>query len=176
MRYSTCFNCAVDASTCQVRQRISRGIKGLGLQSIKFRCDARQPMFREGQRVLFNWSLWEPGDDEWGASELPLIFKGTVIREIKTKFAVQVDSGTDASGEDIEAKTVFKNGESLLIKVRPADMKALEEPDNRVCQTCFWAEGRSEPRCYANDGYSSPPAGCLEPPSVPAPAVPEWEF
>lgn len=119
-------------------------------------------MFRPGQRVSFKWSLWVQVDNEYGeAAEIALIFTGTVVRENKTKFIVQVDAGQDASGQEIEASEAFKN-ESLMTKVRPADMSALQEPDKRVCQTCFWVEGVAEQRCEANEWFQNP-IGCLHP-------------
>lgn len=161
MRYNTCTNCAVDAAACEVRQKIRSAIAGLHVQSITFTCAARKPMFHPGQRVSFKWSLWD-SDDYGNASELPLIFTGTVVREVKTKFVVQVDNDMDKSGEEIGASDVFKKNDALLIKVRPADMVAVDEPDRRVCQTCYWVQGVSGPRCYADEWYHNP-SGCIIP-------------
>ncbi|ANL02649.1 hypothetical protein EVC10_039 [Rhizobium phage RHph_Y25] len=157
--YATCINCAVDAVSCQRRQNLRAALKGSGVYSLKFKCAERQQMFSAGQRVEFDWSLWER--DEYDSSELPMVFHGTVIRERGAKFVVQVDSGKDASGEGIEASEVFKKNDQLLIKVRPAKMRALDEAPRAVCSTCYHVEG-GEDRCYQN-GTDWMPNGCIRP-------------
>lgn len=161
--YAPCFNCAVDKNTCERRQSIRRAIQGSGILSLKFRCNQRQPMFSPGQRVSFVWTWWDncgEGDDQG----LGLVFHGTVIRESGAKFVVQVDAGKDASGEECEASHVFTKNDQLLIKVRPADMRALSEPPRHVCSVCSWVEGAAEDRCQRTppepfySGYT--PTGC----------------
>lgn len=118
-------------------------------------------MFAPGQRIQFDWSLWE--QMEYGGDELPMTFNGTVLRERGTKFVVQVDSGVDASGEGVEASEVFKKNDQLLVKVRPAHMRALDEPNRVVCATCYWVEGAAEDRCYKMTDWL--PNGCIDPTS-----------
>lgn len=171
--YATCFNCAADKPSCQRRTALQAALKGNSVTSLKFKCPERQPFFAPGQRVSFTWSLWEH-DDEYETSELPLVFHGTVIRERKTKFVVQVDAGLDASGEEIEASDVFKNNAALLIKVRPVNMTAIDEPRKAVCLTCYHVEGLAEDRCYQS-GTSWIPNGCIKP-TEGAPKEEEYPF
>ena len=162
--YATCFNCATDKDTCERRIALKKALAGSAVTSVKFRCPERKAFFAPGQRVSFDWSMWEnDGDEESG---LPLVFHGTVIRERGSKFVVQVDAGKDASGEGIEAAHVFKKNEALLIKVRPAHMAALDEPSKAVCLTCYQVEGVTEDRCYRSGFYYSPP-GCIKPVAAP---------
>lgn len=156
--YATCFNCAVDKATCPRRLALQKALAGSNITSIKFKCPERQSFFSTGQRVSFDWTMWD--SDGYDESSLPLVFHGTVIRERGSKFVVQVDTGKDASGEGIEASDVFKKNEALLIKVRPANMKALDEPSQTVCLTCYQIGGSAENRCYRN-GTDWVPNGCI---------------
>ena len=120
-------------------------------------------MFQPGQRVVFNWTFWDEGDGYGEPSGLPMVFRGTVLRERGTEFTVQVDSGEDASGEGIEARHVFKN-EHLLIKVHPIDMRPIDEPARQICQVCLWVEGVDESRCHRTPKsewmHEYTPVGC----------------
>lgn len=167
--YATCFNCAVDKKTCPRRASLQAALKGSAVTSLKFRCPERQPLFAAGQRVSLTWSLWE--SDEYDSSELPLVFRGTVLRERGSKFVVQVDAGKDDSGEEIEASDVFKKNDALLIKVRPANMAALDEPAKSVCLTCYQVEGLAENRCYKMTDWVPP--GCIGPIATKAPVKEE---
>lgn len=155
--YATCTNCEVDKNSCQRRSDLRKALKGSGVYSLKFKCAERKAMFSTGQRVSFDWSLWD--SDGYDESELPMRFHGTVIREHGAKFVVQVDSGKDASGEGIEASEVFKNKDSLITKVRPADLRPLDEPTRAVCSTCYTVEGHAKDRCYKQADWT--PRGCI---------------
>jgi hypothetical protein len=168
--YAPCFNCTVDKAACPRRQSVRQALKGSAVTSLKFRCPERQPFFVSGQRVVFDWKSFE--SDEYDTSVLHLTFKGTVIRERGTKFVVQVDSGKDIEDE-IEASEVFKKNDALLIKVRPADMRPLNEPAKAVCLTCYQVEGQ-EDRCYRS-GTSWVPKGCIKA-GEPAPKQEEYVF
>lgn len=168
--YATCFNCANDRYTCPRHLAIREALKGNGVYSVKFKCPERRAFFSPGQRVAFDWKLFE--SDEYDTSVLHLTFKGTVIRERGSKFVVQVDSGKDIEDE-IEASEVFKKNDALLIKVRPADMRPLNEPAKTVCLTCYQVEGQ-EDRCYRS-GTSWVPKGCIKA-NEPAPKQEEYAF
>lgn len=157
--YATCFNCATDKTVCPRRVALQKALAGNGLTSIKFKCPERKAFFAPGQRVSFTWSMWE--SDGYEESALHLTFHGTVLRERGSKFVVQVDAGKDVSGEGIEASDVFKKNDALLIKVRPANMTALDEPAKAVCLTCYQVEGQ-EDRCYRSDGQVWVPKGCIK--------------
>lgn len=158
--YATCFNCVNDRYTCQRHLALREALKGTGVYTVKFKCPERRPYFAPGQRVAFDWKWFE--SDEYDTSVLHLTFAGTVIREKGSKFVVQVDGGKDISGEEMEASEVFTKNDQLLIKVRPADMRPLNEPTRAVCQTCFYVEGQAEDRCYKMGDFHNP-TGCLSP-------------
>lgn len=169
--YRPCKNCAVDNSTCPRRAALVGAISGQHVTSINFVCRDRQSMFRTGQRVSLRWVHWELND--YGDSDsLDLVFHGTVLIEKGTKFIVRVDDGPAVGGEVLkEAKDVF-NSDRLVIKIRPADMSALDEQDRSICTECTSYLGESG-RC---NGYGKPgawdaywPRGCIMPPMTPTP-------
>lgn len=156
--YATCMNCAADKSACSRRSALREALKGQHVFSLKFRCADRASYFSAGQRVEFDWTLWDTdGYDSYG---LPVTFQGTVIRERGTRFVIQVDRGEDTSGEGINASEVFKKNDQLLVKVRPADMRPIDEPSRLICGTCYWVEGVAEDRCYQSGDYL--PIGCID--------------
>jgi ribosomal protein S6E (S10) len=158
--YATCFNCVNDRYTCPRHLALRDALKGRGVYTVKFKCPERRAYFAPGQRVAFDWKSFE--SDEYDTSVLHLTFTGTVIREKGTKFIVQVDGGKDISGEEMDASDVFTKNDQLLIKVRPADMRPLNEPTRAVCQACYHVEGNAESRCYQN-GTDWVPTGCVLP-------------
>ncbi|TCV66328.1 hypothetical protein [Neorhizobium sp. S3-V5DH] len=169
--YATCFNCAVDKASCQRRIALQKALAGSAVTSLKFKCRERQAFFAPGQRVAFDWKSFE--SDEYDTSVLHLTFTGTVIRERGTKFVIQVDSGKDIE-EEIEASEVFRKNDALLIKVRPEDMRPLNEPAKSVCLTCYQVEGQ-EDRCYRSAGQVWVPNGCIKA-EEPAPKQEEDAF
>ena len=167
--YKPCRNCAVDKASCPIRMRIREAIAGQHVTSVNFVCRERTPMFSTGDRVSFPWSYYEPTD--WDSEEEnKLIFSGTVIAEHGLKFVVRVDDAdgeaADDNSEAMPAKHVFKN-DSLIIKVRPADMTAKAEPSKPICVSCGTFADESK-RCW---GYGTPgtidsywPSDCLNKP------------
>lgn len=135
MYYATCRGCAVDVALCTRRSVISKGISGLGLTSIKFKCTYRLSAFRRGERVTFDTVVYFECDG--GVEREEARFAATVIRELKPgRFLVRVDDGPCFSGgDDIEAPECFHN-KSGYLSISYLNMKGLDEPDRRVCQTC----------------------------------------
>lgn len=161
--YKPCKNCAVDTATCPRRTEITKAISGLCVTVINFQCGDRQSLFHTGQRVKFNWISWEP-DYEYGEPPgVRLVYHGTVIEDRRLRFIVRVDDGPSADDQKIFARDVFKS-DNLVIKVKPSDMKALDEPDRQLCPSCS-AYPDEDNRCQgwgtpgSWDGYW--PAGCL---------------
>jgi hypothetical protein len=166
--YKPCKNCAVDKSACPRRAEVSAAISGLSVTVVNFRCASRQPMFRSGQRVAFDWTYWDVCEDEdFG---LGLIYHGTVIEEYGLRFIVRVDDGPSADINEVAARETFKS-DNLVIKVRPAAMRALDEADRVLCPHCSAYEGE-QGRCQGwGHGYDSYwPNGCFSKPLASEPA------
>lgn len=160
--YKPCKNCAVEKASCLRRMELRDCISGQHVTTINFRCDLRQPLFHAGQRVQLAWTSWE-SDGYEGESSVDLIYHGTVIEETGLRFIVRVDDGPSACAEKIAARDVFKN-ETLVIKVKPSDMTALDEPDRALCPSCCAYEGEDD-RCqgWEDPGFHSYwPDGCFK--------------
>lgn len=162
--YKPCKNCAVDTATCPRRAEITKAIAGLSVTVINYQCGDRQALFHAGQRVRLNWTSWEPADGYHSeASAVRLVYHGTVIEERRLRFIVRVDDGPSADDEKISARDVFKS-DNLVIKVKPSDMQALNEPDRQLCAACSgYADENSRCQGWGNpssfDSYW--PVGCL---------------
>jgi hypothetical protein len=161
--YKPCFNCAADKAACARRQEVRDAIAGLNVTAINFRCDIRQPMFRPGQRVEFDWISY---DDEaafyCGDGEETVTFFGTVMHEKagNKRFAIRVDP--DQECDSITPKDVFKTGGDFT-SVRPADMRALGTPDRTICHVCAAYdddEADKRSKCLQGDYFNAGPA-CL---------------
>lgn len=159
--YKPCKNCAVDKAACARRAEISTAIAGLSVTVVNFRCDLRKPLFHAGQRVQFAWTSWD-SDGYEGDSSVDLLYHGTVIEENGLRFIVRIDDGPSACPEQLGARDVFKN-DSLVIKIKPADMVALDEPDRALCPSCSAYEGE-EARClgWEDSFHSYWPDGCFK--------------
>jgi len=166
--YHPCKNCAVNIYACERRAQVREAIAGLHVTSVKFRCADRKPMFRSGQRVKFAWSHWEQSDYDGSGCENKLVFSGTVVAEKATKFIVRVDDvdgiAVDDNYESMNPRDVFNN-KRLVVKVKPCDMVALDEPDRPMCESCLAydaEEARSS--CHGFNGGAWDvyhPPGCL---------------
>lgn len=128
--YVTCTNCARDKSACVRREEIRAMMAGHSVQSIKFRCDLREPLYKPGQRVSTEWGV--SGDDY----EMPTreLWPGTVIAETADRrFVVRVDDV--ASDEGTPARGYFR-ADRLYVKCPAGRMKLLDEPPRPICTIC----------------------------------------
>lgn len=155
--YTTCINCAADKQACERRIEIRAAIKGAHITSVKFRCGDRQSMFRTGQRVAVTWTVG--GDNEY---ELDETWPGTVLRESGTRFLISID---DVPSDEGTPARDYINNERLFVKVSPSRLRALDEPDRRICKFCQRApadgdacQDRDRDVWSRNGGY---PLGCL---------------
>lgn len=106
---------------------------------VNFICKERQVLFHAGQRVRFNWTVWE-NYEIGGEFSIGLIYHGTVIEEHGLRFIVRVDDGPSVCEHQVPARETFK-AENLVIKVKPSVMAALDEPDRALCAVCSGYEG-----------------------------------
>ncbi len=160
--YKPCKNCAADKATCPRRAEVAKAIAGLSVTVINFRCGDRQPLFHAGQRVRFNWTSWEHCEEIAEDFGLRLVYHGTVLEEHGLRFIVRVDDEPSADGEKIAARDTFKS-DNLVIKVKPSDMCALNEPDRQLCPVCS-AYPDETSRCQGweeSGGFGYWPTGCL---------------
>jgi len=159
--YKPCKNCAVDKAACLRRQEVATAISGHSITVINFRCNLRKPLFHQGQRVRFTWTYWDNDGEGYEGYGVRLSYHGTVIEENGLRFIVRVDEGLSACAEKIDARDVFKS-DTFVIKVKPSDMSALDEPDRALCPSCSAYEGEKS-RCHGweDQGFSYWPNGCF---------------
>lgn len=158
--YLTCRNCAVDRNTCARRAEVRAGIKGLGLTSIRFRCDLRQPLYRPGQRVAVTWK-YAPPDWDWHDGLSLETWPATIVQETKKGFLIAVDDVP--SDNDLPAREYIKN-DSLYCNVTAGKLAPLVEPDRRTCGYCNSVENAdgTVTGCWGTNGYDdSRVDGCL---------------
>ena len=163
--YFPCRNCATDKTACKRRLEVKSALSGLNVTSIKFKCEDRKPMFGAGQRVSFAWKVYQ--DDCEGVQYGEVYeteFVGTVISEANRglRFIIRVDAVNEYY--DFIPSEVFKN-DNLIIKVKPVDMVALDEPNRSFCLGCFAYDlADAKGRCQGHDGVGWDryiPDGCL---------------
>lgn len=151
MHYSNCKGCKFQKTKCDRKSEISKGISGLGLTQVKFRCVKRVPLYHSGQRVKIGWDM--TGEQvALGYYESHFIeFKATVIKELSfNKYLIRIDNGPDeTTGEYIAPDCLKGNGYASVSgnKINPID----EEP-RKVCVTCDCVKGTDlEAGCALKD-------------------------
>ena len=156
MFYAPCHGCTIDKKTCSRRSQISQGIKGLGLTSIKFKCDDRKPKYNAGDRVLVRWCfVAEDIEDHYGNGDnLEAVdFKATIICETKpNRYHIRVDDGPDiTTGNNLSPDHLHGNGHA---NVSASKLTKLDEPSIRVCPDCQFVEGKDSDsqKCHGNGG------------------------
>lgn len=152
--FRPCHNCVRERQPCGRREAVRAAIKGVGITSVKFRCDERQPIFAVGQRVSVSWIVSDEGDFRYATEES---WPATVVAERRPKFQIVVD---DVDSDHETPARGYINNESLYAKVTAAKLKPLDEPARDVCRTCQ-ALGPDYPGCYGYEGVTYRPAtGC----------------
>jgi hypothetical protein len=132
VNYRTCFGCKRAAAECERRQEVREAISGLGVTSIRFTCQAREPLFSPGDDVIVTWPMSFDGYGE--AEDVP--FMATVIGETRSgKYRIRVHPGPCLDDEeDIEAPQDLRSDGHARVsasRLRPAG-----GPRRRVCTTC----------------------------------------
>jgi hypothetical protein len=159
--YATCRNCGVDRHTCERRAQVRAGVKGLGLTSIKFRCDMRRPLYHPGQRVEVTWKYY-PADWEYDEGYSLETWPATVIQETKKGFLISVDDVPSSC--DLPAREYIKN-ENLYCNVVAGKLSPLTEEDRPICAHCKSALNTdgTVTGCWSANGYDgiAPVTNCL---------------
>lgn len=146
--FRPCFNCATPRKECATAKRITAGLRGLGVTSIKFNCPDRKPKFTPGQRVSVSWLIHD-GDtyDEslWDLHTWP----ATVSCESGSKFVVRVDDVD--SDLDLPVRE-YVNSPNLYCKVSASKLAPLDEPPQPICKRCGEIGGLGYTGCFDLNG------------------------
>ena len=150
----TCYNCKLATLPCERRDDVKAQIKGMGITSIKFKCDQREPLFAVGQRVSVTWPVSYGGggeDYECGLETWP----ATVVSERAPRFLICVDDVESDCGTPMA--DYMKAGP--FAKVPASRLEPLDEPPGEVCTMCHNI-GPDFAGCYSSPGYKA--FGCAK--------------
>jgi len=152
--YHPCKSCTHAKTGCDKRDQMRASLKGLGVTSVKFKCQQRMPRFKMGQRVRFDWTHYDDDSNE----AIMTSFTGTIAYEKrgKLRFVIRVDQ--EESAEELHPKYVFRNGGDV-VAIKPDDIKLLDEPYRHICAECLAYQGETD-RCNRSE-YFITPVGCL---------------
>lgn len=148
--FKPCFNCATPRKECETAKRLSAGLKGLGVTSVKFNCADRKPKFAPGQRVSVSWLVHDGGgydESPWDLHTWP----ATVSGESGNKFVIRVDDV--ASDLDLPVREYVTN-DTLYCKVSASKLAALGEPPQPICKRCGEVGGDGFKGCQDLNGFN----------------------
>lgn len=124
--YRTCKHCLREKGDCSVRDGIRSKIKGIGLTSVKFKCNERVELFIPGQRVTVGFPVYYDGEGNlecWPA---------TVINKTDKGFLIRVDEVE--SDHETPFAEFFQTGP--YCNVNPSRLDPLDEPSRLICLAC----------------------------------------
>jgi hypothetical protein len=94
--YATCVGCAFSGD-CDKRRDMQASIKGLGITSLKFRCDKRRDEFQPGDAVWFEFVVDGGYSPFRGEYVIRRRFPGHVISQISKRVLGYVKPGVMCS-------------------------------------------------------------------------------
>lgn len=130
--FRPCFNCATPRKECATAKRMTAGLRGLGVTSVKFNCPDRKPKYAPGQRVSVSWLVHDGGaydESPWDLHTWP----ATVSGESGNRFVIRVDDV--ASDLDLPVREYVRS-DNLYCKVSAAKLAPLDEPAQPICKRC----------------------------------------
>lgn len=127
MTYRTCVGCIRQHEKCAAREVVRAQLKGLGVTSIKWKCQQRAPRFKIGDPV---WMTTTVGYDQMGANVAT--FPGHIVRDCGSRMLVYVEPGAKSDCEDYE----FEPRNRGFCKIPLARIEEREGPSVTICDTC----------------------------------------
>lgn len=127
MRYMTCIGCKLADTDCPFRRKLRDKIAGLGVTSIRWKCDGRVPAFKPGDAV---WARTYSSDPD-GYEDREDHFPGHVVDTMQKRVLVFIPDGS--VGSDGVSFVARKNGFCLLPYGRVTERDA---PAEKICQHC----------------------------------------
>lgn len=153
--FRTCLNCATPRKECATAKRISDGIRGLGITSVKFNCSDRKPKFFPGQRVEVSWMVHDGGSYDEGCWDVHT-WPATVSCESGNRFVIRVDDVD--SDLDLPVREYVRS-HNLYCKVSAGKLKAIDEPDYPICKRCGEIGGTGFAGCNDINLFNEFPLG-----------------
>lgn len=131
--FRTCRTCAKPPETCERRAELKAKLRGLGVTSLKHRCDGFEPAFVAGDAVRVNTLAWFAKGEESPPPRLD--FPGHFVSFVGGKALVFVPAkAEDMNGEGVE----FEPSGNGYLKVPLSRLSPRDAPaaDIKQCRWC----------------------------------------
>lgn len=134
MIYRSCYGCVHGAGSCQARDAIRDKIKGLGITSIKWKCEHRRPAFVAGEAILIDLFMgMSDQGDIWGREEPEYgWFAGYAIEVRGSKILAFIVPGTRSDCDEYE----FQPKSNGYVKTGLARVRRRDAIREYVCEGC----------------------------------------
>lgn len=170
--YRTCYGCILRGKPCERRDAIAKVIKGLNIQSLKFKCGDRKSLFAIGAPVWVETVYDMNG--EGGENGVPLdSFPGHIIEDLGTRALVYIKPGSlgrDEPDEDLG----FVGRSNGFCKVVLTRISAREGDVEALCKECSLPASMGHLPNYACDPAFKASLG-LSNAEMKSPPV-DWDF
>lgn len=136
MTYRSCVGCVHGSGFCHARELVKAHVKGIGVTSLKWRCNWRRPIYQPGDAVWANiFTGWEDQGDSWGREEANFVdFPGIVIRLKGSRAVIFIEPGADSYSGDYSFEPMKNgNGHVKIPIVRTRKRDAVRE---HICDSC----------------------------------------
>lgn len=132
--YRTCYGCISRGKPCERRDAITKMIKGLGVQSMKFKCDVRKPVFAIGTPVWVDtvWKVDGEGDENGTFTDF---FPGHVVGDLGNKVMVYVKPGC-LGRDDPHEDYPFTSSTNGFCKVSLKKLSVRDGEVEAICKDC----------------------------------------
>jgi len=151
--YRTCRIC-IKRKGCDIKSEIGKKISGLGITSIKHKCDSYTPPFSPGEHVIATTYCDLDVGDECGELHNSK-FNAVFIEQSGTKALVWIKPRESDIYDDVQF-TPMKNNRGFCKLTFDRLEKATDIKFTPICKVCYGPEGT----CDGNDNLWSPWADC----------------
>lgn len=135
--YATCAGCEFTAD-CEKRRAIQKSIKGVGITSLKFRCDLRRDKFVAGQAVWFDLVASIETTDCGGSYISRDSFSGYVVEQLGNKVVGFVKPGTIGGNEGFPFEPINNGVGFVKVPLHRVIHRDAPSVDMKRCEVC-WA-------------------------------------
>jgi hypothetical protein len=134
-RYRTCIGCAFEGMACAERDKLRDSLAGLGVTSVKWKCDWRKPRFLPGEPVFVSlvtrWGRDEHGDDFASTDTFPGVF----VQQAKAPSKAIVFIAPGALSVHGEPFTPVRDGNGFC-RLSQSYLSRREGVPDHICKYC----------------------------------------
>lgn len=137
--YRSCTGCIAQGQRCATRDALRKQIKGLGITSIKWRCDDRKPKYQVGDPVWVD-TIADLSDADYREE-----FPGVVVDADGARPLVFIDPGS----KSIDDTPFVPGGNgSGFCKIPLSRIKARDGDRQAICRSCSWPASKGHQEGY----------------------------